>query len=101
MKDPGFVANPLRCRFDPSVLQCQGNNRSQCLTALQVETVRKVYAGPIDQRTGLRLFPGFEPGSEPLWGAITPTGQPGGFAIADSYLQYTPFTPGSENPWAR
>jgi feruloyl esterase len=91
VKDPGFVADPLRCKFDPGVLQCQSGDSSQCLTAPQVETARKVYAGPIDQRTGLRLFPGFEPGSETLWGAITPTGTPGGFAIADSYFKYFVF----------
>ncbi len=91
VSDPGFVANPLQCHFDPAVLQCQGGDAPDCLTSAQVRTAQLVYAGPIDQRTGLRLFPGFEPGSETLWGAITPTGSPGGFAIADSYFKYFVF----------
>ena len=89
-----FVNNPLACRFNPATLQCPVGtaDAATCLTAPQVETVRAVYAGPTDARTGLSLFPGFEPGSETLWGALTPTGQPGGFAIADSYLKYFVFT---------
>ena len=36
-------------------------------TATEVDAVEKVYAGPSDQATGLRLFPGFERGSELGW----------------------------------
>lgn len=88
-----FVNNPLACRFNPAVLACPAGtaDAATCLTPAQVDTVRAVYAGPTDQRTGLSLFPGFEPGSETLWGALSPTGQPGGFAIADSYLKYFVF----------
>ncbi|HEY1412480.1 MAG TPA: tannase/feruloyl esterase family alpha/beta hydrolase [Rhodopila sp.] len=91
VQDPGFVANPALCHFDPSVLQCASGQTTDCLTEQQVQTVRAVYQGPTDGRTGQSLFPGFEPGSETLWGAITPTGTPGGFAIADSYFQYFVF----------
>jgi feruloyl esterase len=91
VQDPGFVANPALCHFDPSVLQCAGGQTTDCLTEKQVQTVLAVYKGPTDGRTGQSLFPGFEPGSETLWGAITPTGTVGGFAIADSYFQYFVF----------
>lgn len=88
VQDPGFVANPALCHFDPSVLQCPSGQTTGCLTARQIQTVQAIYKGPTDDRTGESLFPGFEPGSETLWGAITPTGSPGGFAIAQSYFQY-------------
>jgi feruloyl esterase len=91
VQDPGFVANPALCQFDPSVLQCTNGQTTGCLTAQQIQTVRAIYKGPTDQRTGELLFAGFEPGSETLWGAITPTGTPGGFAIANSYFQYFVF----------
>jgi len=86
--DPGFVANPPACRFNPEVLQCVAGSNAPCLTNAQIATVRKIYAGPIDQRTKQRLFPGFEPGSETGWSAIT---EGGGFSIADSYFQYFVF----------
>jgi feruloyl esterase len=91
VQDPGFVANPALCHFDPSVLQCVSGQTTDCLTDKQIQTVLAVYKGPTDGRTGQSLLPGFEPGSETLWGAITPTGTPGGFAIADSYFQYFVF----------
>jgi feruloyl esterase len=91
VQDPGFVANPRLCHFDPSVLQCPNGQSSGCLTAQQIQTVLAIYKGPTDGRTGESLFPGFEPGSETLWGSITPTGTPGGFAVAQSYFQYFVF----------
>jgi feruloyl esterase len=91
VQDPGFVANPRLCHFDPSVLECASGQSTGCLTAQQIQTVLAIYKGPTDGRTGESLFPGFEPGSETLWGAITPTGSPGGFAIAQSYFQYFVF----------
>jgi feruloyl esterase len=60
----GLVEDPQRCHFDPSVLLCKENDNSKCLTAEQVETVRKLYAGPRNPRTGKQIFPGHEPGAE-------------------------------------
>jgi feruloyl esterase len=54
------IENPRQCKFDPSVLACKGEDSATCLTASQVETVRRVYQGP-------GLFPGFEYGSEGGW----------------------------------
>jgi feruloyl esterase len=53
--------DPRQCRFDPGVLRCDGKDTKTCLTAAQVETARRVYAGP-------GLFPGLEVGSEGSWG---------------------------------
>jgi hypothetical protein len=60
----GVIGDPRRCRFDPVVIQCQGADGPDCLTAVQVATVRKIYAGPKNPRTGAQVFPGFSPGTE-------------------------------------
>jgi feruloyl esterase len=54
------IENPRLCKFDPSVLLCKEGDNATCLTAAQVETAKRVYAGP-------GLFPGFEYGSEGGW----------------------------------
>jgi len=62
--DP-FLNDPRDCQFDPATVQCQaGQDPSTCLTAEQVEAVRKIYAGPHDPQTGSLIFPGYEPGTE-------------------------------------
>jgi feruloyl esterase len=72
----GVIEDPGRCRFDPRVVQCQGVDGPACLTAPQVEAVRKIYSGSINPRTKEVLFPGIQPGSELGWatgvGAVTP-----------------------------
>jgi hypothetical protein len=60
----GLIGDPRQCKFDPSVLQCKGADAADCLTAPQVETMRKVYQGPTNPRTGERVYWGFERGSE-------------------------------------
>jgi feruloyl esterase len=60
----GVIDDPRRCNFDPAVLLCSGADTPTCLTAPQVEAVKKIYAGPTDPRTGQQIFPGLEPGSE-------------------------------------
>lgn len=66
LKD-GVIANPASCRFDPAVLACKGAETSSCLTAPQLEALKKIYAGPKQSRTGAQLFPGFTVGSEVSW----------------------------------
>jgi feruloyl esterase len=52
--------NPRQCKFDPAVLLCKEGDEPTCLTAAQVETAKRVYAGP-------GIFPGYEYGSEGGW----------------------------------
>src|SRR5215469_4713048 len=61
----GFLEDPRICHFDPLVLQCKNENRPDCLTEPQLETVRKIYAGPHDPGTGKLIFPGYGPGTDP------------------------------------
>jgi len=55
---PTVIDDPTRCGFDPASLLCSGADAPNCLTAAQVEAVRKIYAGPRNPRTGARIHPG-------------------------------------------
>jgi feruloyl esterase len=69
LKD-GLIADPRQCRFDPKTIQCTGNtDEPTCLTAAQVDTVKKVYAGA-KFKDGTQIYSGFEPGSELMWAPI-------------------------------
>jgi hypothetical protein len=59
-----FIKDPLRCHFDPSILACKGTESDSCLTAEQVEVLKKIYTGPRNSRTGQQISPGYEPGTE-------------------------------------
>jgi feruloyl esterase len=89
----GQLADPRACRFDPGAIACPaGVDRPDCLTPAQVDTTRKLYAGPTDSR-GRRLYPGGEPyGSELAWFAwVVPVPELGGSIAAqlgDNYLRY-------------
>src|SRR5215472_9047719 len=63
----GLVSDPMRCRFDPEILQCRGADTSNCLTAAQVEAVRKIYTGPVNPRTNKAVYAGMYPGGEMGW----------------------------------
>ena len=63
----GYLNEPQRCHFDPKSLLCAGADAPTCLTATEVDAVDTIYAGPSDPATRLRLFPGFERGSEFGW----------------------------------
>ncbi len=66
LKD-GLIANPVACKFDPKVLQCQAagsDGSGDCLTAAQVDVVRALYS-PIKTKT--REIAGLAYGSEGNW----------------------------------
>jgi feruloyl esterase len=70
----GLVSNPLACQVDPAVLACKAGDSSDCLTAPQVETLKALYAGPKNPRTGEQIYPGLVtsgvealPANWPLW----------------------------------
>jgi hypothetical protein len=54
----GIVSDPLGCRFDPGALACQGPKKDGCLSAAQVDAIRRGFAGPKDS-TGRQVYPGF------------------------------------------
>ena len=90
----GQIDDPRRCNFDPSVMTCPaGTDRADCLSADEVDTVRRWYDGPRN-RAGERLFPGLPRGSERFWPvwwigtADRPALAPG---LALGYLRYVGF----------
>ncbi|MEP7338057.1 MAG: tannase/feruloyl esterase family alpha/beta hydrolase [Acidobacteriota bacterium] len=59
----GVLDDPTQCRFDPSVLLCQGAESDACLTEKQIAALKKIYAGPRNAK-GEQTIPGFVPGGE-------------------------------------
>ncbi len=81
----GLLNDPRKCKFDPSTLLCTSGNTGSCLTADQVEAVKKIYA-PARTKSGDLIFPSFEPGSELGWGLLAGGDQPA--AIGQDTFRY-------------
>jgi feruloyl esterase len=64
----GFLTDPRMCRFDPvSLPTCKsGAAADSCLTAPQLATLQRLYAGPVNPHTGERIYAGLTPGSEAM-----------------------------------
>ena len=81
----GLITDPRRCTFDAATLKCTGADAPNCLTAGQVEVVKKVYAGATlpNGETYSYPFPVGHEGSATGWrawisGFERPTRQPDG-----------------------
>jgi hypothetical protein len=94
LKD-GLVSAPRACRFDPAVVQCKAGDAPDCLTADQVQTMRAIYDGVRDPKTGKQIFPGFPPGSEMQLAALISGPEP--FPVATSYMRLLVF--GGQKGW--
>ena len=93
----GLVADPRGCDFKPASLQCAaGTDAAGCLTAAEVGTLEKWYAGPRDSQ-GRQLYPGGLPfGSEANWGLwLTGNGRAGPAMplFGRDFLRYMAFEP--------
>ena len=65
----GVLENPMRCRFDPKVLECKGADGPSCLTAPQVETMRLLYSPTKMGKAG--MVPALlQPGTELGWATL-------------------------------
>lgn len=62
----GLLEDPTKCTFDPASIQCKEGNGESCLTAAQVNTVKKIYEGA-KFKDGTPIYSGFERGSELIW----------------------------------
>jgi feruloyl esterase len=60
----GQVDDPRRCHFDPDRLLCTEADNDTCLTAPQIETLKCMYAGPVNPRTRKQIYPGVPATSE-------------------------------------
>jgi feruloyl esterase len=81
----GIIGAPRKCRFDAAALQCKGADAADCLTAPQVATLRAIYAGPKNPRTGKQIYPGFEIGSETMFPIQTSGPEP--FAVSTTFMR--------------
>jgi len=66
LSSDNFLTDPRDCHWDPAALGCTGGatDAATCLTAPQVAAMRKFYEGPINPRTGKRIYAGRTRGSE-------------------------------------
>jgi feruloyl esterase len=75
----GILSNPEKCRFDPATLLCKGSDSDTCLTAPQVDAVKRVFSD-VKTRKGEIIWTGTVPGSElfytPLLTKIDPNAPP-------------------------
>ena len=99
----GIISNPLQCHFDPSVLLCKGKDSRDCLTAPQLSSLKKLYAGAQDSH-GKQIFPGFMPGAEDgpngwaPWITGSGPGKASGPVYAENYFRYMLFEDPVWNP---
>ena len=64
-----FLTDPRMVKFDiDSLFKC--GNGQQCLTDIQIRALKKIYAGPVNPRTGERIYGPPPPGSENASGGI-------------------------------
>ena len=94
----GLIQNPPGCKFDPAELQCKGADGPSCLTAPQVEGVRKIYAGPTNPRTKEPLFYAPQLGSELTWSQFT---GPQAFGLAADFFKYYIYKDSNWTPRSR
>jgi feruloyl esterase len=59
----GILEDPRQCHFDPASLKCALEDRTNCLTAPQVEALQKIYDGARTSE-GRQIYPGYLPGGE-------------------------------------
>jgi feruloyl esterase len=66
LSSDNFLTDPRDCHWDPAALQCTGRptDPATCLRVPQIAAVREFYQGPINPRTGERIYAGNPRGSE-------------------------------------
>jgi feruloyl esterase len=84
----GVIEDPMRCHFNPKVIECHGADGPNCLTAPQVKTAQEIYAGA-KYNDGKQIYPGLEPGSELEWRYMAAGPEPA--AIGTGFFKYMVF----------
>ena len=84
----GFLNDPRACTFDPAALRCTAGDADHCLTAAQVESVKRAYA-PARTSSGQYVFAGKNPGSETGWNMfLSNTQQAPGISVGSFQVAY-------------
>ena len=91
----GLVSDPSACDFNPETLQCADDDLAEsCLTAREVEEIKRLYAGAHDSQ-GKALYFGLPYGSEPYWArSLVGENELGQHYLADfgtNFLRYLSF----------
>jgi hypothetical protein len=87
LKD-GILNDPRECHFDPETLLCKNGDALSCLTAPQVTSLKKIYAGGTDSH-GQVIFPGLMPGDEAgAWKSWITGESPGMSNYVQNYFRY-------------
>jgi hypothetical protein len=90
LKD-GILNDPRTCHFDPETLLCKNGDELTCLTAPQVASLKKIYAGGTDDE-GHLIFPGLMPGDEShLWKSWLVGDGPAVSLYTQNYFRYMVF----------
>jgi feruloyl esterase len=98
----GLIGDPRACRFDPAELRCTAGKTGDCLSAAQVEAVRKIYAGPVNSRGQALYTGGALPGSELNWiGPYVPADAGGSIyaGFMSELFRYMAFIPDPGPSW--
>jgi feruloyl esterase len=77
----GFLNNPRKCNFDYNSLLCKGVEADNCLTAAQVDSVKKAH-GPLMNAKGALVYPGYAMGSEGTWRLLSAANSPAPTALS-------------------
>ncbi len=83
----GILNDPRTCTFDPASMLCKAGDELSCLTAPQVASLRKIYAGGKDSK-GSTIFPGLMPGDEASWKAWSIKTGPGESSYLQNFFRY-------------
>ncbi len=87
----GILNDPRACHFDPATLLCKQADELSCLTAPQVASLKKIYAGGTDA-AGHTIFPGLMPGDEAhLWKSWLIGDGPDPSVYVQNYFRYMVF----------
>jgi Tannase and feruloyl esterase len=54
----GMIFDTRGCHFDPQILECKAEKTDSCLSSVQVQAIRKAFAGPRTE-SGRQIYPGF------------------------------------------
>jgi hypothetical protein len=96
LKD-GILNEPRTCHFDPATLLCKQDDELTCLTAPQVASLKKIYAGGSDSE-GRLIFPGLMPGDEVhQWNSWLVGDGPDASLYTQNYFRYMVFDDPSWN----
>ena len=69
--EDNFLTDPRKFKFDPEALfKCKDPGKDSCLSDVQIETLKKIYAGPVNPGTGEQIYTPFPPGSESNFGGL-------------------------------